>query len=76
MLSLGLKKGTSCQLVTPLLASRLQLGGDIIPAGKALGVNTVTAGPDRDRDSEAVAGWDVVLCVFMLGLSAVLSKLS
>ena len=77
MLSPGLKKSTSCQLVL-LLASSAQIpaaAGDVIPTGRALGVNTVAGGCTwRESDRRGRLGqWPPVL---VLSLSAIFSKLS
>lgn len=79
MLSPELKKSTSCQLVL-LLASSAQTpaaAGDVIPTGRALGVNRVAggcAGPGGESDRRGQLGQRPP--VLVLSLSAIFSKLS
>ena len=54
MLLPGLRKSTSFHGVLPLLAASLQLAaGDVIPTGKASGVNKVAAGLAGHRDGDS-----------------------
>ena len=77
VLSPVLKKSASCQLVLQLASSAQTpaVVGDVIPTGRALGVNTVALaawGGESDRH-----GWlGQRPPVLVLNLSAIFSKLS
>lgn len=77
MLSPGLKKSTSCQLVLSLASSAQTpaAAGDVVPTGRALGVNTI-AGGCMGRESDRRGWLGRRPPALELSLSAVFSKLS